>query len=152
MTSAPRDDVSGYDRNNVFARILRGELPSTTLYEDALVKAILDIMPVNPGHTLVIPKAEATLLGQLSEEHAAAMFRVAQQMNRALRRSGIPCEGVSLWLSDGEAAGQEIPHVHLHVIPRFAGDGFRFRTGPGNRRPLAKDRAEELARSLKAVL
>lgn len=141
-----------YDHNNVFARILRGELPATTLYEDALVKVILDIMPVNPGHLLVLPKAEAVLFGQLTEDHAAALFRVAQRMNRALRESGIPCEGVSLWLSDGESAGQEIPHVHLHVIPRFSGDGFRFRFGPANRRPLAKERADELARSLRAVL
>ena len=145
-------DVTSYDRSNVFARILRGELPSTTLYEDALVKVILDILPVNPGHLLVLPKAEAALFGQLTEEHVAAMFRVAQRMDRALRQSGILCEGVNLWLSDGESAGQEVPHVHLHVIPRFAGDGFRFRMGPANRRPLAKERAEELAQSLKAVL
>lgn len=146
------NDVTSYDRNNVFARIIRGELPSTTLYEDALVKVILDIFPVNPGHLLVIPKAEAVLVEQLTEEHAAAMFRVAQRMNRALRQSGIPCEGVNLWLSDGKAAGQEVPHVHLHVIPRSPGDGFRLRMGPANRQPLAKERAEELARSLSAVL
>ena len=144
--------MTSYDRNNVFARILRGELPSTTLYEDALVKVILDILPVNPGHLLVIPKAEAVLFGQLTEDHAAAMFRVAQRMNRGLRQSGIPCEGVNFWLSDGESAGQEIPHVHLHVIPRFPGDGFRFRMGPGNRKPLAKECAEELAQALKAAL
>lgn len=144
--------MTTYDHNNVFARILRGELPSTTLYEDALVKVILDIMPVNPGHLLVLPRAEAVLFGQLTEDHAAAMFRVAQRMNQALRQSGIRCEGVNFWLSDGESAGQEITHVHLHVIPRFPGDGFRFRMGPGNRKPLAKERAEELARSLKAVL
>lgn len=144
--------MTSYDRNNVFARILRGELPSTTLYEDALVKVILDIFPVNPGHLLVLPRAEAVLFGQLTEDHAAAMFRVAQRMNRALRQSGIPCEGINFWLSDGESAGQEIPHVHLHVIPRFPNDGFKLRMGPANRRPLAKERAEELARSLRAVL
>jgi len=144
--------VTSYDRNNVFARILRGELPSTTLYEDGLVKVILDILPINPGHLLVIPRAEAVLFGELPEEHAAAMFRAAQRMTRALRQSGIPCEGVNLWLSDGESAGQEIAHVHLHVIPRFAGDGFKLRMGPGNRRPLAKERAEALAQSLMAVL
>ena len=127
-------------------------MPSTTLYEDALVKVILDILPVNPGHLLVIPKAEAVLFGQLTEDHASAMFRVAQRMNRALRLSGIPCEGVNLWLSDGESAGQEIPHVHLHVIPRFPGDGFRLRMGPANRKPLTKERTEELAQSLTAVL
>lgn len=144
--------MTRYDPNNVFARILRGELPSTTLYDDALVKVILDILPVNPGHLLVIPRAEAVLVEQLTEEHAAAMFRAAQRMSRALRQSGIPCEGANLWLSDGKAAGQEIPHVHLHVIPRFTGDGFRFRMGPANRQPLAHERVEELARSLRAVL
>lgn len=144
--------MTSYDRDNVFARILRGELPSTTLHEDALVKVILDIFPINPGHLLVLPKAEAVRLAELTEEHAEAMFRAAQRMNRALRQSGIRCEGVSLWLSDGEAAGQEVPHVHLHVIPRFAGDGFRFRMGPDNRRPLVKERAEELARALRAAL
>ena len=87
----------------------------------------MDIFPVNPGHVLVIPTSHSAFLAELDPEAGAELFRVAQRVAAALRRSDPRCEGVNLFLADGEAAGQEIFHVHLHVIPRQRGDGSGFR-------------------------
>jgi histidine triad (HIT) family protein len=119
--------VNKYDENNIFAKILRGEIPATKVYEDEQVLAFLDIMPVNPGHTLVISKTEkAALVEDLNPEALAAVIKVGKKVGHALRTSGLPCEGVNFWLSDGAAAGQEVPHAHLHVVPRYQGDGFHI--------------------------
>ena len=103
--------------------------PASVLYQDELVLAFMDIQPVNPGHLLVIPRAHSELLSQVEPIASARMFSVGQRFAQAVRNAGIRCEGVNLFLADGRAAGQEVPHVHLHVIPRFAGDGFGFRFG-----------------------
>ena len=85
----------------------------------------MDIRPVTPGHLLIIPKRHAPYLADLDEATGARMFTVAMRLARALRGSELRCEGINLFLADGEAAFQEVFHVHLHVIPRFAGDTFR---------------------------
>jgi histidine triad (HIT) family protein len=87
----------------------------------------MDIRPVNPGHVLVVPCAHSALLTDLDEASVGHMFQVAQQVDAALRASGLKCEAVNLFLADGRAAGQEVLHVHLHVIPRFTGDGHHLR-------------------------
>ena len=108
----------------IFSKILAGEAPATFVYRGELVSAFMDIQPVNPGHVLVIPNEPAVGLEDLPPETGAEMFRVGQRIAAALRASEIRCEGVNLFLADGEAAMQEVFHVHLHVIPRFDGDGF----------------------------
>ena len=119
----------------IFCKILAGELEVSLVYQDDRCSAFMDIQPVNPGHTLVIPNRHAGNLAELDEEEGAQMFRVARRLTEALRNSGVKCEGVNISLADGEAAGQEVFHVHLHVIPRYVGDGFGLRFGPhyGNR-------------------
>ena len=144
--------MSSYDTNNVFARILRGELPSTRLFEDDRVVVILDIAPVNLGHALVIPKAPAQLVTELDPALAAHLFTVGARDSRAVRAAAPRSEGVNFWIADGEAAGQEVPHVHLHVIPRFAGDGFGWKSGPGNRVMQNPDALQAVAAPLKAAL
>ena len=141
-----------YDPQNIFAKILRGEIPSHKLYEDDRCLAILDIFPINLGHLLVIPKAQAVLVTELAPELAAHVFSVGVKLSQVLRNADPHCEGVSFWISDGAAAGQEIPHVHLHVIPRFSGDGFGWRCGPGNRLPQDPAVLKNLAESLKAAM
>jgi histidine triad (HIT) family protein len=122
-------------RGCVFCEILAGGRPSSTVYQDEVCSAFMDIQPVNPGHTLVVPNAHAAALAELDPETGGHLFGVAQRIAAALRSaagrgSGLRCEGVDLFLADGEAAGQDVFHVHLHVIPRFRGDGFGFRFGP----------------------
>jgi histidine triad (HIT) family protein len=113
-----------------FCDILVEKRPSSIVLKDDLCWAFMDIQPVNPGHVLVIPTYHAPSLEELDEESGAHMFRMAQRIAGALRDSGLQCEGVNLFLADGAAAGQEVFHVHLHVFPRYAGDGFGLRFGP----------------------
>lgn len=115
----------------VFCGILAGNLPSSAVFRDDVCCAFLDIRPVNPGHVLVVPIAHAGCLAELDADVGAHVFKVGQRMAAALRGSGLRCEGVNLFLADGAVAGQEVFHVHLHVIPRYAGDGFGLRFGPG---------------------
>jgi len=122
MPDAPRP----YDPACIFCRIGRGEAPASIVYRDADVIAFMDIRPVNPGHVLVVPIAHAGSLADLAEHDGQPMFSAAQRLAGAVRRSGARCDGVNLYLADGVAAGQEVFHVHLHVLPRFAGDGIRL--------------------------
>lgn len=110
--------------NCIFCGIVNGENDATFVHHDDRVSVFMDIQPVNVGHMLVVPNAHAAFLADLDPETGARMFRVAQKMAAALRGSGLKCEGVNLFLADGEAAMQEVFHVHLHVFPRFEGDGF----------------------------
>lgn len=120
----------------VFCDIVRGKAPASVVHDDDQVMAFMDIQPVNPGHLLVVPRIHSAYLAELDEGTGGHMFQVAMILADAVRRSGVPCEGVNLYLADGRAAGQEILHVHLHVVPRFEGDGFGLRFGPAYfRRP-----------------
>jgi histidine triad (HIT) family protein len=116
-------------------KLVSGELEVSMVYQDDCCSAFLDHQPVNPGHTLVVPNRHASNLAELDEGEGSRMFRVAQRLAAVLRKSGVRCEGVNLQLADGEAAGQEVFHTHLHVIPRYVGDGFGLKFGPhyGNR-------------------
>lgn len=115
------------DTRCVFCDIVAGNAPASVVYEDDRVLAILDINPVTPGHLLVIPKRHAPYLADLDEEAGARMFVVAMRLAAALRGSGLRCDGINLFLADGEAAFQEVFHAHLHVFPRYPGDGFAIR-------------------------
>ncbi|MDX1534513.1 MAG: HIT family protein [Thermoplasmata archaeon] len=118
--------MSDRDPDCVFCSIVAGDLPGSFVYEDDRVVAFLDIRPVNPGHLMVIPRNHAPLLADVDEETGAHVFRVAHRLAQALRESGLRAEGVNLFLADGEAAFQEVPHLHLHVFPRFKGDTFKI--------------------------
>jgi histidine triad (HIT) family protein len=108
----------------VFCRLIAGEVEASVVHEDDRTVAFMDLRPVTPGHLLVVPRAHADGLAGLDPEDGAQMFRVAQVAAAAMRRSSLRCEGVNLFLADGEAAGQEVFHVHLHVVARFDGDEF----------------------------
>jgi histidine triad (HIT) family protein len=125
----------------IFCRVLVGELPASFVYRDEHCAAFMDIQPVNPGHLLVVPVRHATYLADLEGEIAEKLMRLARDAAAALRSSGLRCEGVNFFLADGEAAMQEVMHVHLHVFPRFRGDGFGLKFSPEyyTRRP---DRTE----------
>ena len=116
-------------RDCIFCDIVNGKAEATLVWQDDLVSAFLDIQPVNAGHIDIVPNAHAAYLTDLPADTGAHMFRAAQRLAQALRDSGLPCEGVNMFLADGEAAMQEIFHVHLHVFPRVSGDGFGLTFG-----------------------
>ena len=122
----------------IFCEILAGKSPASIAYQDDTVTAILDIRPITPGHLLVIPRAHVSSLSELDDATGAHLFQVAKQLARAIRRSSVPSEGILLWLADGEAAGQEVPHLHMHVLPRVRGDGVRLNFRHGSNPTRAK--------------
>ncbi|WP_054816684.1 HIT family protein [Nocardia arizonensis] len=133
----------------IFSDIVAGRAPASRVYEDDDVLAFMDIRPMTPGHLLVIPKVAAPDLARLDSEIGAKLFKVGQMLARALRESEVGCDGVNLFLADGVMAGQEVFHVHLHVIPRTAGDGFGLRGRP--RTPPRAD-LDYLAASIRGAL
>lgn len=112
-----------YDRNNVFARILRGELPCHKVCEDEHTLAFMDIMPQTPGHTLVIPRSAARDLFELPAESLTATILATQRVAQAVRMAFSP-PGVMIAQFNGAAAGQTVFHLHFHVIPRYDGESL----------------------------
>jgi histidine triad (HIT) family protein len=114
----------------LFCRLVAGEAEVSVVHEAERTVVFMDIQPVVRGHMLVVPRAHAAYLADLDPDDGAAVFRSGQLAAEALRASLLRCEGVNLFLADGEAAGQDVFHVHLHVIPRYEGDGFGLRLPP----------------------
>jgi histidine triad (HIT) family protein len=108
----------------VFCRIIARNVAAAEVYRDELVTAFLDHQPATPGHVLVVANVHIASFASVPDELGARLFRVARRLSTAIRSSGLPCDGVNVLLADGEAAFQDVPHVHVHVIPRTAGDGF----------------------------
>src|SRR5215469_5545979 len=106
-----------YDPSNIFARILRGELPSVKIFEDSKTLAFMDIMPATEGHTLVIPKEAAETIFDLSPEGAADLIQATKRIAAAVKKA-LDCPGVMLAQLNGAAAGQSVPHIHFHILPR----------------------------------
>lgn len=121
----------------IFCRIVAGEAEASFLYRDDLVDAFIDIRPVLEGHALVIPREHYVTMDEVPEPVAGRMTHVAGRIAKALEASGVPFEGYNLWVANGEQAGQEVFHVHLHVLPRYASDGFglKFPNTWGQRPP-----------------
>jgi histidine triad (HIT) family protein len=136
----------------VFCEIVAGEAKSSVVYRDEHCTAFMDIQPVNPGHVLVVPNRHAASLAELDEDDGARMFRVAQRVALALRRSGVRCEGVNLLLADGKAAGQEVWHVHVHVFPRYQSDRFGFKFSPHYFRRPDRGELNEAAERIRKAL
>lgn len=105
-----------YDNNNIFAKILRGEIPALKVYEDDTTLAFMDIMPQAEGHTLVIPKEAAVSLLDLSDDAAADLIRKVKLIAGAVKKA-LKADGITLFQLNGEAAGQTVPHIHFHVLP-----------------------------------
>lgn len=108
-----------YDPNNIFAKILRGEIPAYRVYEDARTLAFLDVMPQSDGHTLVLPKAPAENLFELEPEMAAAVIHTVQKVARGVR-AAMRADGITLMQFNGPVAGQTVFHFHMHIVPRYA--------------------------------
>ena len=109
-----------YDTNNIFAKILRGEIPCVKVFEDDKTLAFMDVMPQADGHVLVVPREPAENIFDLSPEVAAAMMATTQKVAQAVKK-GLGVPGVMLAQLNGAAAGQSVFHVHFHIIPRRGG-------------------------------
>jgi len=140
------------DPSCIFCKIVRREAPASVIGEDDVTMAFLDIMPINPGHALVVPKVHASRLADLPPLIGGKVFERAIVVAGALRRSGLHCEAINLHLADGEPAGQEIDHVHIHVIPRHRDDGFGLRVGPDYGRIADRAGLDEIAVKVRAVM
>lgn len=136
----------------IFCKILADELEVSFVYQDDVCSAFMDIQPVNSGHLLIIPNRHASYLANLKEEEGAQIFRVAHRLSAALRESGIKCEGINFFLADGEAAMQEVFHVHLHVFPRYDGDGFGLKFAPEYLQKPARKELNKVAGRIRDAL
>ncbi len=113
----------------IFCRIVKGEIPSTRVYEDAEVLAFMDIGPIIKGHTLVIPKQHVDPVTEVPPGLLARVMTVVQKIAKA-QVNGMKADGVNILNANGKAAGQVVPHVHFHVVPRFATDGHHWNWVP----------------------
>jgi histidine triad (HIT) family protein len=109
----------------IFCKIINREIPSYTFYEDEKTIAILDIKPVNPGHALVIPKSHVANLEEIEESDLAELILVVKKVG-ALLKDKLNVSGYNLVVNNDPVAGQEIPHLHFHLIPREKGDGLKL--------------------------
>lgn len=133
----------------IFERIVAGEVPCHRLYEDDLVLAFLDVGPVARGHCLVIPKVRYVELEDVPVETAAALGRVLPRLVRAVK-AATGCDGLNVLQNNGEAAGQAVMHVHVHLIPRYRDrDGFTFDWSAGE---LSDDDAAVLSTGITRAL
>jgi len=107
----------------IFCKILKGEIPSFTVYEDETFKVILDRFPATPGHMLIIPKEHYADMFELPDEVAAKLYPLAKKL-AAKVKAVTDADGINIVQNNGEAAGQSVHHFHLHIVPRKAGDGI----------------------------
>jgi len=121
MAQTQQDVLKASKAQCIFCKILSGEIPSFKIYEDSKVYAFLDINPVNAGHTLVIPKEHYIVLPQMPDAQATHLMKVVKYLSGAIfEMTG--AHGINVYQNNGAAAGQEVPHVHFHIIPRFQDD------------------------------
>lgn len=118
------------DENCVFCKIIAGEIPSTTVYEDDDFKAILDVNPAARGHVIILPKKHAANIFELEDEDAAKVFPIAKKIASAVKKT-YDCDGVNILQNNGEAAGQTVFHLHVHVVPRYYDDEVNIMWKPG---------------------
>ena len=135
-----------------FCNILSGNLAGTIVHQDEVCTAFMDIQPINPGHILVIPNQHIADLNDLPPDVGKQIFSVGQKLASALRRSSVECEGINLFLADGKAAMQDVFHTHLHVIPRFEGDGFGFTFSPRYTELPTRDNLEYIGYQIKEAI
>ena len=139
--------TAAYDPDNIFAKILRGELPCEKVYEDAHCLAFMDIMPRSDGHVLVIPKSPARNIIDIDPVSLAAMMGGVQKVARAVQ-SGMQADGLTIQQFSEPAGGQVVFHLHFHVIPRCNGMPMRSHTGAMENRDLLADYAGRIKAAL----
>ncbi len=136
-----------YDSDNIFAKILRGEIPAVKVYEDDQTLAFMDVMPQSPGHTLVISKSAAENLYDLSPEAGNAVLATVQKLAAAVR-DGMSADGIMINQFNGPVAGQTVFHFHMHIVPRYQGVPLRRHTGDMENIEVLEKQAEKISAAL----
>ncbi|PWL17805.1 HIT family protein [Falsochrobactrum shanghaiense] len=136
-----------YDNDNIFARILRGEIPSTRVYETDHVVAFMDVMPQGTGHTLVVPKAPSCNLLDAEPEVLAQAIQAVQKIANAVKKA-FNADGVTVMQFNEPASGQTVYHLHFHVIPRFEGIPLKPHSGQMEDPAVLSANAEKIIASL----
>lgn len=134
----------------IFCKIINGEIPSEKVYEDDKVFAFMDINPLNDGHVLIIPKSHAGTIHEIGEDDFLAVMSATHKLAAAVRKALNP-DGINLLQLNGKAANQVIPHLHVHIVPRWSGDGLtvsQWEIVAGNMEKI-KSVAEQIKNSLK---
>ena len=139
--------MSNY-QENIFTKIIQGEIPCHKIYEDEYVLAFLDIGPLSDGHTLVIPKEQKAQLDELSDESAAAIGRVLPRLARAVMKA-TGADSYNILQNNGSAAHQAVLHVHFHIIPKFSDSGLAITWDCGS---LDEKRAQQLVMQMQEML
>lgn len=133
--------------NCIFCKIANGEIPSATLHEDEEFRVILDLGPASKGHALVLPKEHYANVYELNEETAAKAFVLAKKMAGKMT-SALGCDGFNIVQNNGSVAGQTVFHFHMHLIPRYEGDGVALGWKPGT---LTEEEKEEILHKMETV-
>ena len=134
----------------MFCEIIRGESPASFIHQDDTVVAFMDVQPITHGHMLVVPRAHAVLMSDLDETAAMRSFRVARHL-AAVARATLGAHGVNLFVADGEVAFQDVPHFHVHVIPRYPKDGFGLTFPSTYDKPPARAQLDAIAAAIRAA-
>lgn len=142
--------MATYDDTNIFAKILRGELPAHKLYEDADTLAMMDIMPRGEGHCLVLPKKPSRNILDVDPDSLAAVMRTTQKLARALVKA-FAADGVTVQQFNEPAGGQVVFHLHVHIMPRFEGVTLRPHTGAMEKPEVLAANAEKIRAALSAA-
>ena len=132
----------------IFCKIAGGEIPSATMYEDDDFRVILDLGPASKGHALILPKEHYANLYEIPDELAAKAMKLAKKMASAMTKA-LGCDGFNLVQNNGEVAGQTVFHFHMHLIPRYEGDGAGITWNPGT---LTDEVRDEVVAKVKAEL
>jgi histidine triad (HIT) family protein len=140
---------AAYDTDNIFAKILRGEIPSHRVYEDEAVIAFMDVMPQGPGHTLVVPKAPSRNLLDADPSTFGLLFTVVQNVAQAVKKA-FGADGVTILQFNEPASGQTVYHLHVHVIPRFEGIPLKPHTGGMEKPEVLAENAGKIRAALQS--
>ena len=138
-----------YDKNNIFAKILRGELPAVKVHEDDKTLAFMDLFPQSRGHTLVIPKIEAVTLLDCPQAALSNLILATQRIAKAVDKALNPA-GIQVAQLNRPGAGQSVPHVHFHIVPRYTGEVLKVHFAAGNK--ADEKQLAEIAAKIKAAL
>jgi histidine triad (HIT) family protein len=138
---------TAYDDRNVFAKILRGEIPSQKVYEDDDCIAIMDVMPQSPGHVLVLPRAASRNILDIEEKDLKSAIVVVQRLARAVKQA-FAADGLLINQFNEEASGQTVFHTHFHIIPRFEGVAMKKHTGQMEDSAVLSEQAQKIRAAL----